>query len=73
MMLSGSSPTGKQPGPPPRQVNANIYIHTLLVCLSVCMYVRLYPINVKTAELFKSAKFLFVFILQCIQRENVLN
>ena len=27
-----------------------IYIYTLLVCLSVLVSVRLYPINVKTAE-----------------------
>ena len=30
---------------------SNIYIYPLLVCLGVCLSVRLYPINVITAEL----------------------
>jgi len=92
----------------------NIYLYTLLVCLSVCLYVRFYPTNFKTAEqigpsfcvglvpgkvfrwskfqkfrsnknrfwlnfenprkvLIKSANFLFAFVLQWIQRENVHN
>ncbi len=26
------------------------YIYTLLVCLSVCLFIRLYPMNIKTVE-----------------------
>ena len=28
----------------------NIYLYLYFACLSVCLYVRLYPINVKTAK-----------------------
>ena len=52
-----------------------IYIYIYIHSLSVCLFVCLYPINIKTGEPFniKSAKFLFYFVLQCIQREHVHN
>ena len=100
-----------------RENNANLYIYILLVCLGVCLSVRVYPINVKwlnelnrsgpnfswyltwwikvyeksnfqnlpltklyfrnfvnPRNLFiKSAKFLYVFVFQLIQRENAPN
>ena len=100
-----------------REKTMQIYIYILLVCLGVCLSVRVYPINVKwlnelnrsgpnfswnltwwikvyeksnfqnlpltklyfrnfvnPRNLFiKSAKFLYVFVFQLIQRENAPN
>ena len=51
------------------QYASYFYIFTIqnhilnILCLSVCLFVRLYPINVKTAEP-NGPKFLFFFILK---------